>query len=639
MELFKLFGTIMVDNKKANKSINSTSKEADGLGNKLLNGVKTVGKWGVALGAAATAAGAAIYGVAQKAAGTTDHIDKMSQKIGISREAYQELDFICSQSGTSVDKLQAGMKSLTAAMDGAKSGTASNVEQFQKLGVAVTNADGSFRSQEDVMWDTLVALQAMENQTEKARLASELFGRTGTELMPLLNGTSGSIEQMKQQAHDLGLVIEDEGIDAGVHLTDTIDQAKRSFDAIITRIGVGFMPIVQGALDLIIQNMPTIQVVLNAVFSVFNTVIKGVGSLFNYLKPIIQDLFVKLQIWWSQNGNTVMLAFQQASKTLYSVIKSIFPSIQSLVKVCFDVIKTVYNAVLKPVFNFLISNVLPNLLKIFKAVFPTIITLVKGAFSTIQVVWNSILKPVLNAIGAILKTIILPVFKTVFNTVSTVVSSAFSTINSIYKSVLKPCFNTISSALKVLKNTFSSIFGSIKSITTTIFNSVKSAMTNPIESAKKIISGIINAIKGFFNFKISWPKIPLPHFAVKPKGWGIGDLLTGTIPSLGIDWYAKAMDTGMILDKPTIFGAANGKLLGAGETGSETVVGTQSLMDMIKSASNDGNADLLSVLCQIRDYLADEDRWYRVMLRALTDGSLAIILDGREVGRIVRKYA
>lgn len=639
MELFKLFGTIMVDNEKANKSIDKTSSHADGLGKKLLGGVKTVGKWGVAFGAAATTAAAAIYGVAQKAAGTTDRIDKMSQKIGISREAYQELDFICSQSGTSVDKLQAGMKTLTAAMDGAKSGTASNIEQFKKLGVAVMNADGSFRNQEDVMWDTLTALQGMENQTEKSRLATELFGKTGTELMPLLNGTSGSIEQMKQQAHDLGLVINDESIDAGVKLTDTIDQAKRSFDTIITKIGVGFMPLVQGAFDLIIQNMPIIQNVLNIIFGVFNNVINGVAILFNFIKPIIQDLFDKLQLWWNENGNIVILAFKSAIEGLKNVISFSFPIIQGIIQTAFDIISTVFNTILKPIFDMLINNIIPNLKNIFSSSFPMITSFVEVAFHAISYSWNNVLKPIFNVIGTVLKTIVLPVFKTVFNTITTIVTSVFKGINIVYNSILKPVFTTITNAIKALQKNFNSIFGAIKATVTSIFGGIKNAMVNPIESAKKLISNIVNAIKGFFGgFKISFPKIPLPHFAVKPKGWGIGDLLKGEIPSLGIDWYAKAMDNGMILDKPTIFGAANGKLLGGGEVGSEVVVGKKSLFNMIREASLNGNDELLKVLNIIADRL-NSNNLYDIIIKAIKDGNFVIELDGREVGRIVRRYA
>lgn len=247
MDLFKLIGTIAVESAEANQAIDETTEKAGGFTDKLLTGIETAAKWGTAIVGGATVAVGALTKFATSSASTADHIDKMSQKIGISREAYQELDFICSQSGTSVDGLQAGMKSLTAAMDGAKSGTAANVEQFKKLKVSVTNADGTFRSQEEVLWDTLSALQGMEDQTEKARLATELFGRSGTELMPLLNGEAGSLEEMKQQAHELGLVLDDELVDSGVSLTDTMDQMKRSIGAVITRLGGAMMPTVESS--------------------------------------------------------------------------------------------------------------------------------------------------------------------------------------------------------------------------------------------------------------------------------------------------------------------------------------------------------------------------------------------------------
>lgn len=93
-----------------------------------------------------------------------------------------------------------------------------------------------------------------------------------------------------------------------------------------------------------------------------------------------------------------------------------------------------------------------------------------------------------------------------------------------------------------------------------VFDAVCNAIRNPMETAKGIVGGIIDAIQGFFNFSISWPHVPLPHFGINPPGWGIGDLLKGSIPSLSIDWYA----TGGIVDKPT--------LIGAGEAGREAIV-------------------------------------------------------------------
>jgi hypothetical protein len=86
--------------------------------------------------------------------------------------------------------------------------------------------------------------------------------------------------------------------------------------------------------------------------------------------------------------------------------------------------------------------------------------------------------------------------------------------------------------------------------------------------AKDIIKGIVDKIKGFFSFKIELPKIKLPHFSVKPKGWKIGDLLEGSIPKLGIDWYAK----GGVFEKPTVFGMNGNKAMVGGEAGAEAIV-------------------------------------------------------------------
>lgn len=92
------------------------------------------------------------------------------------------------------------------------------------------------------------------------------------------------------------------------------------------------------------------------------------------------------------------------------------------------------------------------------------------------------------------------------------------------------------------------------------FAAIKEAMLAPIRKARDAIKGIIDKVKSFFKFKVSLPNIKLPHFYISPKGWSIGDLLEGSIPSLGIDWYAQ----GGIMKKPTLFGG--------GEAGSEAIV-------------------------------------------------------------------
>jgi hypothetical protein len=107
--------------------------------------------------------------------------------------------------------------------------------------------------------------------------------------------------------------------------------------------------------------------------------------------------------------------------------------------------------------------------------------------------------------------------------------------------------------------------------------------------------------------KLEFPKIKMPHFSISPSGWKIGDLLDGSIPKLGIEWYAKAMNEPQIMTSPTVFGynPATGKLKGGGEAGSEVVSGTNTLMNMISQAVASQNGGIIGYLQQLIAMLAD----------------------------------
>ena len=92
---------------------------------------------------------------------------------------------------------------------------------------------------------------------------------------------------------------------------------------------------------------------------------------------------------------------------------------------------------------------------------------------------------------------------------------------------------------------------------------------------------IAETIRAVFTTKWEWPHIKMPHFGVRPKGWGIGDLLKGIIPKLSIDWYAKGYE-GMVLDGATIFGMNNkGQLMAGGERGWEIIIGENKLKNLV----------------------------------------------------------
>ena len=101
-----------------------------------------------------------------------------------------------------------------------------------------------------------------------------------------------------------------------------------------------------------------------------------------------------------------------------------------------------------------------------------------------------------------------------------------------------------------------------------------------MNTAKSTVSNAIQAIRNKFNFSWSLPHLRLPHISIS----GSFSLNPPRVPHFSISWYKKAMDEGMILNGPTIFGQSGNTLLAGGEAGSEAVVGTQSLMEMIRNA-------------------------------------------------------
>ena len=189
-------------------------------------------------------------------------------------------------------------------------------------------------------------------------------------------------------------------------------------------------------------------------------------------------------------------------------------------------------------------------------------------------------------------------------------------------------------------------FNSFRTAVSNIFNKVKDAISKPIEKARDIVKGIVDKIKGFFNFKIELPKIKLPHFSIKPKGWKMGDLLEGSIPKLGIDWYAKAVNSPMLLEDPTAFGISpNGNIRVGGEAGSELVGGTSTIMNMIGEAVSSNNSGIEYRLDKLNSNLASYTEAIRNLQVVLSTGelvgaianpmdkALGVIADDRRRGR------
>lgn len=157
----------------------------------------------------------------------------------------------------------------------------------------------------------------------------------------------------------------------------------------------------------------------------------------------------------------------------------------------------------------------------------------------------------------------------------------------------------------------------------TVLEKIGKAIGVLIDIISKIVTAAktaVDNIKGFFNTSWSLPKIKLPHPYISPRGWSIGDLLKGSIPSIGIDWYLKGYD-GMVLDGRTIFGMnKNGQLMAGGEAGREIIIGENKLKNLLGSGTtynivineaNNPEATAQAVMNQLQLAVVTEGRTWK----------------------------
>jgi uncharacterized protein YjbJ (UPF0337 family) len=210
-----------------------------------------------------------------------------------------------------------------------------------------------------------------------------------------------------------------------------------------------------------------------------------------------------------------------------------------------------------------------------------------GITTTLSGAWNGIKSTASTAFENVKTTI-----STAWDTVKTKTGTAWDAIQSSVESHGGGIKGIIGTAVDAYKSIWEAGFSKINDLTggklgdalsaaRGKLGDIKGAFSSMIENAKGIVSGGLDRIKGFFaGCHLQLPHIKLPHFSIS----GSLSLNPPSVPHLSVDWYKKAMDDAYILNSPTIFGAAGGRLLGGGEAGQEAVVGTDKLAEIVQGA-------------------------------------------------------
>lgn len=392
------------------------------------------------------------------------------------------------------------------------------------------------------------------------------------------------------------------------------------FIGVLTGIQTFFQGIWEGITSFITTTLTTISTTFSNIWNsitsflssawetIKNVVQVGIMFIVELISAAFQLITLPFRFIWENCKETIISIWDAISNTISTVltaIQNVITTVWNAVSAFFTTIWTAISTFISTIWNTIKTNV-TNTINAIKVIIDTVFNAIKTAITTVltaisttvNTIWNTIKTTISNIINSIKATI-----DSIWNAIKTTTTTVWNAIKTAITVPIDAAKHAISNVINSIKSIFSSGFNAVKSTVTSIFDSIKSKITSVMDGAKNIVSGAINKIKSFFNFSWSLPKLKMPHFKISGKF----SLNPPSVPHFGIEWYKKAMGGGMILDSPTIFGfnSKTGKLLAGGEAGSETVVGTNSLMNMIKTAVHESNTKIIQTITGYFDAVLD----------------------------------
>lgn len=490
-----------------------------------IGNLKNIGK---AAGAAALAAGVAVGGMALKVMANADELQRQSDVTGISVERLQELEYVGNNLGVDLDVLTGSQSKLTKSMAAAQKGSEGvtmSLEDQEKAALVVERAQVTYN--EAVKKHGKNSLEAREAQmklTEAQDMSPAALAGSAAAFDKLGVSITDSNGEMKTAEQVQGEVFE-----ALSKVENQTDRDALSME-IFGKSAMEMNPMIKAGSDEI--NRLSEEARANG--SVMSEdAVKGLDSFGDTIDNI---------------KSSVLGAFGEKFAELLPTIQEFLAKLTELPQ-------------------WISEN-------------STLLTILGIGIGTMTALWIAFnIQQALAAAGMTLWGAI-----AAFGTgVTTSLGVAFAFLTSPIGLIIIAIGAMIAIGVLLYKNwdTVKIKMGELWTNVKTVFGKVEAAITSPFTAARKIVGGIVDGIKGIFDFEWKMPKIKLPHFSVswsKAGFWGsVGDFLgLPGKPSIGVSWYAK----GGIFDQPTIFNTANG-LKGVGEAGPEVVAPLSDLKEML----------------------------------------------------------
>lgn len=590
---------------------------------------------GAVIGAALTAAtgaaiatGKAFIDAANDVSAMGDAIGDNAAKMMLDTQSYQEWDFVLQRAGSSIDSMKTAMKTLAnAAVSGSDAFTALGISQEQLASM----------NQAELFEATVKALQNVTDEQERMALASSLLGKGAVELGGIFAMTNEELDESKQKMYELGAYMDEGAIAASDNYQDTMIDVQDSLKGLKISMMKDFLPgitSVMTGLSKVFSGNGGIEEIKEGLEGVTSKITELSPQFFAIAEAIVTALLAGFGPMLPQVVTSIFSFINQALLTVTGMTPQLLPAITAGIKgimsSLFECLPIIIQSLLQLTTDLVTWLSSPENIDAFVN---GLIQLVTMVINQISLVLPIILPAIIRIVGEIINCLLEPsnvemligavlqlagaVFMALVNAVpelidfivglfgnigalligfidkgSDIVATGIAAVVNFLKGIGENIKTGASTVWNAIKNTFSNGINAVKNFVTNGLNSVKDKFHSIFETVKNTVKSGIDKVKSFFNFQWSLPKLKMPHFNISGKF----SLDPPSVPSFGIDWYSKAMNEPYLLNGATIFGEKDGKLLGGGEVGSEIIIGTDKLLNMMRDAvGTDGRAITINV--------------------------------------------
>ena len=384
MNLFNLFATLTLDNSDYEKKLDQSQKSAGSFSSKIGTVFKTGVRAVAGFVTGVAAAGAAVAALAVNSINAGSEIDDNAQKLGISTEAYQYWSLVLQRAGTDASNLSMVIRNMTTFTQELSEGNADALLTLQKLGIGYE--DFMAMSTEEQLYAIVEALQGMEDQTEKVQIAQDIFGeRVYQELLPLLNMEQGSLEDLKEEFEELGLILSDNTIKSIAAVGDKIDNFTNTIKTLGLMIGAELLPeielITDGLIGLANGSDDAMQKLTEGLTGLIDKVAKSLPTIISVAGDLLLELIVGL-------GN--VLSNPEIINSLVDVIEALLLKVVEILPTLTQSIANIaialFEALLHLDWGTLIVNLVEAILDIALVQLPTLLS--EMLFSLIDAVFD-----------------------------------------------------------------------------------------------------------------------------------------------------------------------------------------------------------------------------------------------------------